>query len=285
MAWFRVDDQLPKHRKSRALLKGGDGKRRDCTPFGLWALAGAWSNDGFVPLDVLEDFDDDAADLAARLVKSGLWHHAVREGEQGFTFHDWDDQNPAAHDSDPSTSGTYGNHVRWHEQRGKVSEDCDHCPNLSGANRGDDRGDVGGNPSGIAPGPSRPDPTRPLSSDESDQSDEPDRFDEFWQAYGKKVGRKKAQQKWTLALRKTDVTADSLIAAAASYVAFQKREGKHPEFTKDPATWLNGEHWTDERVKPPQSRQTVLPHVSQIRRPPPGLSDEQYEEWLRGEGA
>lgn len=82
------------------------------------------------------------------------------------------------------------------------------------------------------------------SGDEPDGPDSLDRFEEFWDTYGKKVGRKKAEQKYRLALRK--ITADDLVIAAASYVANQRAKGKHPEFTKDPATWLNGEHWNDE---------------------------------------
>lgn len=78
------------------------------------------------------------------------------------------------------------------------------------------------------------------------RDDSLDRFEEFWDAYDKKTGKKAAVQKWRLAIKKRDVTPDLLIGAARTYVAGVKAEGKHPQFTKDPATWLNGEHWTDE---------------------------------------
>lgn len=74
-----------------------------------------------------------------------------------------------------------------------------------------------------------------------------DRFEEFWDAYGKKTGRKKAEAKYRLAIKKRGVTEAMLIDAAKRYVAGQRRANKHPEFTKDPATWLNGEHWNDEQ--------------------------------------
>src|SRR5690606_23136083 len=77
-----------------------------------------------------------------------------------------------------------------------------------------------------------------------------DRFEEFWDTYAKKVGRKVAIQKYRLALRKPGVTPELLIQAASTYIASQKAANKYPEFTKDPATWLNGEHWTDEHVTP-----------------------------------
>ena len=88
----------------------------------------------------------------------------------------------------------------------------------------------------------------PPLPDESGETDSPppDRFEEFWAVYDKKVGRKKAEQKYRVALRKRGVTPDMLIAAAIAYVSRQRGNGKHPEFTKDPATWLNGEHWEDE---------------------------------------
>lgn len=85
------------------------------------------------------------------------------------------------------------------------------------------------------------------SDAQNDASDDAQgRFEEFWDTYGKKVDRKKAEQKYKLALRKRGVTADLLISSARSYVEFQRREGKHPQFTKDPATWLNNESWTNE---------------------------------------
>lgn len=117
--------------------------------------------------------------------------------------------------------------------------------------------------------PTRPDPTRTRpepKNPSSDESDHADRFDEFWDVYDKKVGRKKVEQKWRLALRKRGVTADLLIAAARAYIAWQKSEGKHPTFTKNPETWLNGEHWNDERptTQPPTTR--VQEHLTLVQR-------------------
>lgn len=83
------------------------------------------------------------------------------------------------------------------------------------------------------------------SGDDATPNTSPTRFDEFWAAYDKKRGRKAAEQKYSRALRQ-GMTPDQLIAAASAYVGSLKRQGKHPEFTKDPATWLNGEHWNDE---------------------------------------
>ena len=163
--WFRVDDKLPAHRKARKVWQGHPTKRRDAAPFGLWVLAGAFSDNGFVPTSVLEDWDDDATALADRLVAAGLWEPAEQDGEQGYRFHDWEALNP----KDASVSGIYGNHMRWHVGANKPKPDCPICqaeglvasgvnrPDIAPDHRGDHRGDVGGE----SPNPTRPDPTRP----------------------------------------------------------------------------------------------------------------------------
>lgn len=95
------------------------------------------------------------------------------------------------------------------------------------------------------------------------QSETPNRFNEFWETYDHKVGRKKAEVAYRNALKKPDVTEDLLIAAAEHYVIWMKSEGKHPQYTKHPTTWLHGEHWTDERV----TRQTrVQQHLALAER-------------------
>lgn len=164
--WFKVDDKFPNHRKVRQVRRSHPTKRRDASAFGLWVLAGAWSDDGFVPLEVLEDWDDDAEAMALRLVDAGLWVSCRNEGEPGFRFHDWDEMNP-----DPATAGAMGNHRRWHERRGKSDPKCIFCvpdrgdiapesPPISPPNPDADRVRI---VSGIAD-PTRPDPTRPISS-------------------------------------------------------------------------------------------------------------------------
>lgn len=281
MAWFKTDDRLPDHRKSRAVRKTHPGKRRDVAPFGIWVLAGAWSNDGFVPLEVLEDWDDDAIHLAARLVKAGMWHPTKRDGEPGYVFHDWADHNPTKDDNDPSTSGSFGNHIRWHVQRQMVMDDCDHCPKEPdddtesiGANRGDIAPDIG-TESELDRGeslPARPDPTRTRpepdhkpSPDKSGTSDPLDRFDEFWDVYAKKVDRKKAEGKWALALKRVGVTPDLLIEAARAYVTWERANNEGGRYVMDPARWLNGHRWEDERPARPEPQTNTQRHMALVR--------------------
>jgi hypothetical protein len=105
-------------------------------------------------------------------------------------------------------------------------------------------------------------PQTSVSSDKSDHTEPPERFDEFWEAYGNKVGRKKSEVAYRNALKKPGVTPDLLIAAAAQYVAWCRETDT---FIKNPLTWLHGEHWTDERVAR-QPLSNVQQHLALARR-------------------
>ena len=87
--------------------------------------------------------------------------------------------------------------------------------------------------------------------------DAPDMFEEWWGVYDKKVGKRKAQLKWKLALKKPGVTAGALILSARRYIEHQKSIGKHPQYTKNPETWLNGEHWDDALIQPSSNGRPV----------------------------
>lgn len=271
--WMKIDDGLHAHRKTRAVTKSHPKKRRDAAPLGLWVAAGSWAaqnrTDGWVPADELDRWDEDWEALVARLVSAGYWWPAEREGEPGYGFNDWLDYNPESEAA--SRSGSFGNHVRWHEHKGIVNPECDHCPkepdNPESAPHDDPEsgGDIGGRSGGESPWESRsialpqPDPTRtrpePEQKPSADKSAPPegvDRFEEFWNAYGHKVKRADAERKWRIALKKPGVTADLLISAAASYVAWERANNEGGRFIAHPSTWLHGERWRDERVVPPQ---------------------------------
>jgi hypothetical protein len=87
MTWFRVDDQLPDHRKVR---------RAGTASMGLWLLTGAWSaghlTDGWVPREVALRYGTQRQ--AERLVEAGLWMVEIRDDEQGWCFHQWTEHQP-----------------------------------------------------------------------------------------------------------------------------------------------------------------------------------------------
>lgn len=63
--------------------------------------------------------DPDAAIKA--LADGHLW---VRRVEGSWLIRSWEKWNPA---TNPSASGSLGNHNRWHRDRGEVSADCPYC--------------------------------------------------------------------------------------------------------------------------------------------------------------
>lgn len=92
----------------------------------------------------------------------------------------------------------------------------------------------------------------------------PDQFDIFWDTYDHKVGRKKAITAYRAAIKKVD--SGTLIAAAEQYIAWQKSEGKHPTYTKHPATWLHGEHWNDERAARQKPQTRIQEHAALVEK-------------------
>ena len=73
-------------------------------------------------------------------------------------------------------------------------------------------------------------------------------FEEFWEAYGLKVGKTKCRSIWKR--KKLAHKADTIVSGAKAYV---KALGKDRQYQKHPSTWLNGEHWEDEVVTQPGS--------------------------------
>lgn len=90
MPWFKVDDTLHSHPKSRSA---------SLAAMGLWALCGSWSmaykTDGFVPAWFVHAFPQ-GRKLAAELITVGLWLDSIRGGEDGYQFHDWTDYQPSS---------------------------------------------------------------------------------------------------------------------------------------------------------------------------------------------
>jgi hypothetical protein len=242
MPWFKVDDKLHDHRKARAA---------GATAMGVWVLAGSWAadnlTDGFVPATILTRWGRPRD--ANRLVEVGLWYADTQDGEKGWRFHEWLERQPSR--------------AQKLEERAARAE----AGRAGGLQSGRSRREAKAKQSAsdLVEPPSRPDPSRPTTDADASVTETPDRFDEFWDTYRNKVGRKKAESAYRSALKKPGVTADLLVSAAAAYITYQMREGKHPQFTKHPTTWLHGEHWRDERVTAPPPRTRVQEHLTLVQ--------------------
>jgi hypothetical protein len=131
--WFKVNDQLSFEKKVIAIPR-----KQRCAAMGLWVLAGSWCsrelNGGHLPEYMVDELSGDQKMVAA-LLKVNLWERA----DDGYQFHDWDDWNPSKADAAllkaaRSDASKFGNHKRWHADKGIVNPDCTYCnpiPNLS----------------------------------------------------------------------------------------------------------------------------------------------------------
>lgn len=81
----------------------------------------------------------------------------------------------------------------------------------------------------------------------------PDRFEEFWESYGKKVGKEKAKSKW-LKLKESDK--DACLLAIPNY----KIARPDVQYRKDPERYLMHRVWEDEL---PQSNSVPKPQEYQ----------------------
>lgn len=89
MPWFKVDDTLHGHPKTR---------RAGLAAMGMWVLAGSYSmsyvTEGFVAEWWVNSFPQ-GRKRAGELVAAGFWQTGERDGERGWVFHDWPDYQPS----------------------------------------------------------------------------------------------------------------------------------------------------------------------------------------------
>jgi hypothetical protein len=91
MSWFRVDDTLAAHPKTR---------RAGLAAMGLWTVAGSWSSqqltEGFVPEWFVATWPQGKKLAAAARPRRATGSPPKQDDEQGWLFHDWTDANPTA---------------------------------------------------------------------------------------------------------------------------------------------------------------------------------------------
>lgn len=88
--------------------------------------------------------------------------------------------------------------------------------------------------------PSLPDPPKPPQPGSDDDPD----WVKFWSGWPKKTGKANARKSWAKSVKKAAPFV--IVAGAERYRELVTIERREQRFIKDPATWLNGEHWTDE---------------------------------------
>lgn len=77
------------------------------------------------------------ASIVRKAIRPLIERQALLEYEDQLILRDWAEHNPTAaeveqHTQIKSGAGSYGNHVRWHVQRGLVDPDCTWCQSPNG---------------------------------------------------------------------------------------------------------------------------------------------------------
>jgi hypothetical protein len=250
MTWFKVDDGLHAHRKA---------VRAGVPAMGLWVLAGSWSanqlTDGWVPDYIAARLDPAYKAHAASLVAAGLWVAGEHDGDSGWWFHQWAEQQPSREQvlTDRAAAAERQRRAR---ERAKERREAER--NNSPSHNGSHGVTTAVSHAQVTPvvtvPPTRPDPTRPVvptelrkegslrsqSTDTKPPVVDPN-FTRFWDAYPRKVDKGHARNAWVKAVKTTDP--EVIISGAARYRDDPRREDR---FTAHAATWLNGERWDDQ---------------------------------------
>lgn len=86
-------------------------------------------------------------------------------------------------------------------------------------------------------------------------------FETFWLLYPRRVAKKDAQKAWS---KLSESDRFDAIVALADWIRVWRARGDD-QYTPYPASWLNGERWTDEL--PPEHRNRPQAHAPVKERP------------------
>ncbi|MCW3041534.1 MAG: hypothetical protein JWM31_3439 [Solirubrobacterales bacterium] len=160
MTWFRVDDDLAFHRKT---VRAGNAA------MGLWVRAGAWCSqqlsDGVVPADIARTLGKPSEIKA--LVTAELWEI---DGDS-YRFHDYFTRNPSRAEVEQRREAEAKKKADWRAKREaqRAGQGTLSTGDTTGDNTGDSPSPSPRESTGVSDGvsrSSRPDPTRPSTSNE-----------------------------------------------------------------------------------------------------------------------
>lgn len=228
--WFKVDDSFYDHPK---VFDAPD------SAVALWIRAGSWSarnlTDGFVPANLPARLCDDPDTAIRQLIDRGLW----RRTKGGYLFHEWAHYQPTADETRElkrkrTEAGKKGGQAKANKQ---TASKCQASAN----------GVAKQNPAPYPyPIPYPDGSTDPSLIDHSPRGGSDPAFDRFWREYPRHVAKRKAEQAWRSARKRTDP--ETIIDGARRYAA--ARRSQDASFTKHPTTWLNGDCWDDDEPLP-----------------------------------
>lgn len=256
MGWARMDDGFDDHPKVLALLDEEHG----LAAIGLWTLVWTYAHrttrkrgktPGLIPASLPRRYAGPAGrELAALLVKVGLWDVLG----DGWQIHDFGDYLPTEETSAKrAEAGRRGAARRWAsdgngmatawQDDGTLPSPDSTLPSSGGNSMANDgsRAPARRDPTPVP----TPVPTKTASSKKTIADDDPD-FAAFWKAYPRRTDKGHARTAWPKAIAKA--AAADIIAGAQRFAEWIDSEGKDRQFIPHPATWLNGERWSDEHA-------------------------------------
>lgn len=233
MAWVRLDDAMPHHPKT--MRAGVEGFALDVAGI---AYSNRYDTDGFIGDDDLPAVLPclkSPKKFAQKLVEASRWERDNSRG--GWHIHDIHDYQPTAAETRQERESARDRMRAIRENRKGSSVNV--RPNKEECS-----------PEVRNPVPSRPVVTKKTASASASVTDiEAHRFEAFWSVYPKRADRGHALKAWKSATKKA--APDVIVAAAERYANDPRRK---PDYTKNGATWLNGECWLDEAPATQASR-------------------------------
>jgi hypothetical protein len=94
----------------------------------------------------------------------------------------------------------------------------------------------------------RPNEQDPMNKPPLPPKGERDGFEKFWEAYPRKVAKKKAHRAWAKLKQSPELLA-MMVDALNKQKSWDQWTKDGGQFIPHPATWLNQERWTDEELK------------------------------------
>jgi hypothetical protein len=247
--YIRLHDGMPDHPKVVGLSHAA---------FRLYVESLCWSSrhltDGVVSAAALRRMGGWSPAAVKELAAAELYEMG---DSAGWLIHDYTEHQRTADEvadyrKSKRAAGTTGNHERWHVARGIVDPSCDMCA-IDDASHVRSHEDPSWESQTESQTDRKSSPETETETDKEERKkrlahigsdDDPD-FTAFWAAYPRKVGKGQARKAWRSATLGRHVDPKILIVASEHFRDEARRRRIEEQYIPHPATWLNGERYSD----------------------------------------
>lgn len=195
--------------------------------------------DGIVPGELVKRLVGADDEDSSMLIDAGMW---IDRGDGDIEVHDYlEHQRSAAEVKKLSDAGRKAAESRWQSDS-----------------------DADGNANRMR----NPMPREKEREKENNNTSADAEFDRFWSLYPRRAGKGQAVKAWRSAVKRTG-NADLILTAVADHADHWRKAKTERKFIPLPATWLNGERWTDEHeeinAEPDENPWAHLPTIEELR--------------------